>query len=89
MSCAVCMGHDTYSCPVCGPSTDMVTCPDCHGSGYTPYMAFDRIKRVCVPVTELAYTILPDDEDEAERMRQRFCKVEIEICPRCRGLGEI
>lgn len=88
MSCVVCVGHDTQNCPVCSESQAEI-CPQCQGSGYTPYMAFDRIKRVCVPVTELAYTILPDDEDEAERMRKRFCKVEIEICPRCRGLGEI
>lgn len=89
MSCAVCMGHDTYSCPVCGPSPAMVTCPDCHGSGYTPYMAFDRISRKCIPVTELAWQLIPNDEDEAESMGMRFCKVEIEVCRTCRGEGEV
>lgn len=88
MSCVVCLGHDTFTCPVCG-ETRMVTCPDCKGSGYTPYMAFDRIRRKCLPVTELAYQVLPNDEDEAESMGMRYCKIEIEPCHRCRGAGEI
>lgn len=67
----------------------MIICPDCHGSGYMPYMALDTIKRECIPVTYLAWQILPDDEDMANYLGMRFCKMEIELCPRCRGEGEI
>ena len=88
MSCAICAGYDSYKCPCCG-EVEMVTCPDCGGSGYTPYMAFDIITRKCKPVTELAYRILPNDEDIAESLGMRYCKMEIEICHRCNGSGEI
>ena len=67
----------------------MITCPDCQGSGYTPYKALDIITRNEVAVTELAWRILPDDENEAESKRMRYCKMDIEICPTCGGEGEI
>ena len=67
----------------------MIVCPDCQGSGYTPYMAFDIKTRKFTLVSELAYDILPIDEDEAKSMGMRFCKVEIEICRTCGGSGEI
>ena len=67
----------------------MITCPDCEGSGCTPYKALDIRTRREIPVTAMAYAILPDDEDEAEFRRMRFCKMDIEICPTCRGAGEI
>lgn len=67
----------------------MITCPDCQGSGYKPYMAFDIIKRACVPVTDLAWAILPDDEDIASYLGMRYCKMDVELCPTCRGDGEI
>lgn len=89
MSCSVCAGHDSYACPCCGEEIRMITCPDCNGTGYTPYMAFDTLKRIEIPVTEMAYNILPIDEDDADRMGMRFCKVEIEICPTCHGEGDI
>lgn len=89
MSCSVFAGYSDYNCPCCGESVRMVTCPDCQGSGYTPYLAFDILTRKNVPVTELAYRILPDDEDIADSLGMRFCKQEIDICPTCRGEGEI
>ena len=89
MSCAVCAGHSSYNCPCCGEDVRMIECPDCNGTGHTPFMAFDIIKRIDVPVTELAYLILPDDEDEANYFRKRYCKQELDTCPTCRGLGEI
>lgn len=67
----------------------MITCPDCQGSGYTPYMAYDIKTKKDIPVTELAYSILPADENEADSKGMRFCKVEINICQTCKGLGEI
>ena len=67
----------------------MIVCPDCQGSGYTPYKALDIITRKEVAVTELAWRILPDDENEAESRGMRYCKVEIEVCRTCNGAGEI
>ena len=89
MSCSVCAGYSDYNCPCCGEEVKMITCPDCQGSGYTPYMAFDIKTRKTTPVSELAYDILPIDENEAKSMGMRFCKVEIEICRTCNGSGEI
>lgn len=89
MSCSVCAGYSDYNCPCCGEGVRMKTCPDCHGSGYTPYMAFDVKYRRFVHVTEQAYNILPIDEDAAHDMGMRYCKVEIEVCPTCQGEGEI
>jgi hypothetical protein len=40
-------------------------------------------------VTELAYEILPDNEDEAKELNARWCKGCIEVCETCRGDGEI
>ena len=52
-------------------------------------MAFDLKSRRTIPVNELAYDILPIDEDEAESRGMRYCKVEIEVCRTCYGAGEI
>lgn len=89
MSCSVCAGYSSYNCPCCGEEPRMIVCPDCQGSGYTPYMAFDIRCRRIIPVNELAYDILPLDEDEAESRGMRYCKVEIEVCRTCNGAGEI
>lgn len=88
MSCSVCAGHDSYNCPCCGES-HTTTCPDCQGSGYTPYLAYDILAKKDVPVTKSAYDILPIDEDAADVMGMRFCKQEIGICPTCGGVGQI
>lgn len=67
----------------------MITCPDCNGSGVTKHTAFDIEDRIHVYVTELAYQILPDNEDAARYQGKRFCKGEPELCRTCRGKGEI
>lgn len=89
MSCSVCAGYGSYNCPCCGEGTHLITCPDCKGTGFAPYMAFDIIDRKFIEVTELAWQILPDDEDEAESRTMRYCKADLENCPKCRGWGEI
>lgn len=89
MSCSVCLGYDDYRCPCCSEPVRKVTCPDCEGSGYTPYMAYDIKARREIPVTRLAYEMLPIDEDTADSLRMRCCKVEIDICPTCMGEGKI
>lgn len=90
MSCEHCRGYSVSYCPVCGDEvTKMVTCPECEGSGLGKHYAFDRIKRIDVECTEIAYNLLPEDEDEAEALGQRYCKQDVEYCWRCRGEGEI
>lgn len=89
MSCSVCAGYSSYNCPCCSEEVKMVECPDCQGSGYTPYKALDIRTRKEIPVTELAYAILPENEDIAQYKGMRYCKMDIDICPTCRGEGEI
>lgn len=88
MSCSVCLGYDSYNCPCCGEK-HTTTCPDCQGSGYTPYLAFDIRTRRDIPVTKAAYDLLSIDEDAAHTLGMRYCKQEIEICPTCYGSGEV
>lgn len=89
MSCAVCAGHDTYNCPCCGDDVRMVECPDCGGTGMTPYKAFNIQSRKEVPVTRLTWLLIPKDEDEAESKGKRYCRAYRDICRTCGGLGEI
>lgn len=65
----------------------MVTCPDCE-NGYE-YYAFDVLTRKMVRVTELAYQILPFDEDDALYSKKRYCQGCVEVCSSCKGEGEI
>ena len=88
MSCSICAGHSSYNCPCCGEEARMVDCPDCEGNGVV-YYAFHITERRFKKVTELAYTILPQDEDEARYMRGKWCQGDILKCPTCKGEGEI
>lgn len=88
MSCSVCAGYNTYACPVCGPQCNVQTCPTCNGTGEADWKVFDIISREVVPCTELAYIYAAEDEDEAERKGQRYCKLSCE-CETCRGVGEV
>lgn len=42
-----------------------------------------------VRVTELAYQILPFDEDDALYSKKRYCQGCVEVCSSCKGEGEI
>lgn len=66
----------------------MIPCPDCEAKGVV-YYAFHIVERKFKKVTELAYTILPPDEDDARFMRGKWCQGSIDVCPTCRGEGEI
>jgi len=88
MSCSVCAGHSSYNCPCCSEEVRMIPCPDCDAKGVV-YHAFHIGERKFKKVTELAYTILPPDEDDARFMRGKWCQGGIEVCPTCRGEGEI
>ena len=59
MSCSVCAGHDTYNCPCCGETIQMIICPDCYGTGMKKPRAFHIYRRLTVEVTETTWQILP------------------------------
>jgi hypothetical protein len=67
----------------------MIPCPSCGGCGHTAILKFDIIKRIDIPCTIEEYNLLPCDEDEAEELGRKYCKQDIDICPTCRGDGEI
>ena len=89
MSCSVCAGHDTYNCPCCGEGVRMVTCPDCKGSGLTPYRVFNIYTRGIIAVTRDQWFTYPLDEDEADALGENLCRIPRDYCPTCKGEGEI
>lgn len=89
MSCSVCEGHDSYNCPCCG--RQVRTCPECGGTGKTPYLAYDlRTNRVS-EVPEIVWLTLPEDEDEARRTNRHTFQFEDggDRCPACHGDGTV
>lgn len=89
MSCSVCAGYSSYNCPCCGEEVVMVDCPDCKGTGFAPYKAFHIHRREEVEVTELCWTLLPEDEDAAFDLGENYCQMPRETCRTCKGEGEI
>lgn len=96
MSCPVCAGHDSAKCPCCGEGLKMAECPDCHGTGKTPWTALNLDTKEIVKVTETAWRMLPEDEDMARHLaaqgkRQNFIQYEEGgfRCPTCYGDGVI
>lgn len=53
------------------------------------YYAFDTRERTMKKVTEIAYLILPPDEDCAKSLGARWCQGCVEKCETCKGYGEI
>lgn len=89
MSCSVCAGYDSYNCPCCGETIQMIICPDCHGTGMKKPRAFHIYRRVTAEVTETVYQILPKDEDAAFDRDENWCRFPREACPTCKGEGEV
>lgn len=88
MSCAVCAGHDSFACPCCSDEVRMLTCLECDGTGYH-FHAFDTRTRKSVRCTELAWQMLPYDEDDARDSNQRWCQGVVFVCETCQGMGEV
>ena len=89
MSCSVCAGYSSYNCPCCGEEVRMMTCPDCKGSGMAAYKAYHIHRHITAEVTKICYDILPKDEDDAIARGENWCRYPREICPTCKGEGEI
>ena len=95
MSCSVCEGYSSHNCPCCSEGIRMVKCPDCHGTGKTPYLAYDMLKNEVVEVTESAW-IAMHEEDIAELLtargkKQNYFRYEKggATCKTCHGCGLI
>lgn len=92
MSCEHCKGYSVSYCPVCGAGeVRTITCPDCNGTGKTPYMAYDLRSRNTYEVSELVWLTLPEDEEEARYNNRHVCRDEEGgyRCPTCHGDGMI
>lgn len=88
MSCSVCQGYDSQSCPCC-ENVYMVICPECKGTGMKKPRAFHIHRRITAECSELCYQILPKDEEDAEYRGENWCRYPREKCPTCNGDGEI
>ena len=89
MSCSVCMGINTHSCPVCGEQWERVTCMKCRGTGLMNCYAIDLRTGKEVDVTPETFIALPDTEAEARSRNQWYIKGDAEDCSKCDGTGEV
>ena len=74
MSCSVCMGTHSQSCPVCGEQWERVTCMKCRGTGLMNCYAVDIRTGKEVDVTPETFIALPDTEEEARASRKWYVK---------------
>lgn len=96
MSCSVCQGYSSDKCPVCNEGVRSVECPDCHGTGKTPWLAWNMNECRIEEVTKETWMTLPEDEEEADLLtirgkRQRYCRYEEGgyVCRTCNGDGRL
>lgn len=89
MSCSVCMGIHSQSCPVCGEQWERVTCMKCRGTGLMNCYAVDIRTGKEVDVTPETFIALPDTEEEARESRKWYVKGDAEGCSKCGGVGEV
>lgn len=91
MSCSVCRGYDSSKCPCCSEELNSIECPDCHGSGFALYFAFNVKTRETIEVSEEEWETLPDDEDSAiaKGVELIQCEEGGTICRTCHGEGKI
>lgn len=88
MSCSVCRGYDSDNCPCCGEDMDIIDCPNCNGTGEADWQVFDVKTRETVDCSEIAYHYAAEDEDEAEFLGKRYCRLSCE-CQTCKGNGSV
>lgn len=68
--------------------TDDIPCPHCGGQGRR-YNALDIADGSYIECSKHTFYMLPEYEDEAIVLRQRFIRGEVEECPFCHGEGFI
>lgn len=88
MSCSVCAGYVGVDCPCCGSHANVITCPDCGGTGEGDYKVFDVNTRMDVDCTRIEYMASADTEDEAEEKGLKYCKLSC-VCQTCQGEGTL
>ena len=89
--CAVCNGYSSHGCPSCSDRTNEITCPDCHGTGVTPWRAVHIETFEIVEVTKDIWIALPEDEYDAKETNHILCRYEEggDRCLTCYGDGRI
>ena len=88
MSCSVCAGYVGVDCPCCGSHANIITCPDCGGTGEGDYKVWDIHERIEVGCDRLTYLYSANTEDDAEERGQRYCKLSC-VCQTCQGEGTL
>lgn len=89
MSCSVCMGTNSRSCPVCGEQWEKAVCMKCRGYGLMNCYAVDIRTGKELDVTSETYTMIPDTEAEARSRGKWYIKGDAEECDKCGGAGEV
>lgn len=89
MSCSVCNGTNSQSCPVCGEQWERVTCMKCRGYGLMNCCAIDIRTGKELDVTPETYMALPDSEEEARARNRWYIKGDAEECDKCGGKGQV
>ena len=89
MSCSVCMGTNSSSCPVCGERWEKVTCMKCRGLGTINSYAINLRTGEDMDVTAETFLALPLTEEDARRLGQWYCQGDAEECDKCDGAGEV
>lgn len=91
MSCSVCQGYDSDRCPCCSEGVKSITCPDCHGTGITPWRKVNILTFEIEDASKEEWIALPEDEIEAMAEGVDFCRYEEggDRCTTCYGDGLI
>ena len=89
MWCDVCMGVNPDNCPHCGNPPKKIECPKCKGYALVNCKAYNIFEDEIVDVHTETYLAIPDTEDLARYLGQKFCKHEADECPVCGGCGMV
>lgn len=88
MSCSVCQGYSSDKCPCCSDGARLIKCPDCNGTGKTPYIARNLATNKTKEVSKDEWENLPEETNEID---DRWVRHEEggDRCPTCYGDGVI
>lgn len=88
MSCDVCRGTNSSSCPVCGDQPELVACPHCRGLGLVNCYAVSLRTGEEIEVTAETYLGIPETEEEARASGRHYHRADAEDCDFCGGTGD-